>query len=182
MTVRRVAPSAEPTPLAAPGSVYNAWVVGDERETIVIDAPHDAESILSAVAGRRVLAVLCTHAAGVRAAPDLAERTGAPIWVHPEASAGWYRAHPVRDCDCDLALGQEFSVGAVTLEVISDPTSRSPGVVLYSPTLGCVFTGALTGVDAESAWEELSALPPETVIHPGHGPDSVLVEHLSSRT
>ena len=32
----------------------NVWVIGDERECIVIDAAHDAEAILSVVDGRTV--------------------------------------------------------------------------------------------------------------------------------
>ena len=34
----------------------NVWVIGDDLECIVIDAPHDVDVILSVVAGRRVVA------------------------------------------------------------------------------------------------------------------------------
>ncbi|HLS44973.1 MAG TPA: MBL fold metallo-hydrolase, partial [Ornithinicoccus sp.] len=40
----------------------NVWVVGDDRECVVIDAPHDVDAILAAVAGRSVTAILLTHA------------------------------------------------------------------------------------------------------------------------
>ena len=40
----------------------NVWIVGDEHEVIVIDAAHDLEKIASAVGGRRVVAIVCTHA------------------------------------------------------------------------------------------------------------------------
>jgi glyoxylase-like metal-dependent hydrolase (beta-lactamase superfamily II) len=40
----------------------NVWIVGDENEVIVVDAAHDADAIEAAVAGRRVVAVVCTHA------------------------------------------------------------------------------------------------------------------------
>src|SRR5699024_9531739 len=39
----------------------NVWLVGDDDDVIVIDAAHDAEPILDAVAGRRLTGVLCTH-------------------------------------------------------------------------------------------------------------------------
>ena len=40
----------------------NVWVVGDDEECVVIDAPHDVDAILDVVAGRRVKAILLTHA------------------------------------------------------------------------------------------------------------------------
>lgn len=40
----------------------NVWVVGDADEVLVIDAAHDDEAIAQAVGGRRVVAVVCTHA------------------------------------------------------------------------------------------------------------------------
>ena len=40
----------------------NVWLVGDEREVLVIDAAHDAAAIAQAVGERRVVAVVCTHA------------------------------------------------------------------------------------------------------------------------
>ena len=39
----------------------NVWVLGDERECLVVDAAHDADAILAAVAGRKVRAILLTH-------------------------------------------------------------------------------------------------------------------------
>ena len=35
----------------------NIWVVGDDEECIVIDAPHDVDDILRLVAGRKVKAL-----------------------------------------------------------------------------------------------------------------------------
>ena len=39
----------------------NVWVVGDEDEVIVVDPAHDAGAIISAIGGRRVVAIVCTH-------------------------------------------------------------------------------------------------------------------------
>ena len=54
----------------------NVWVVGDDETCVVIDAPHDVDAILEVVGGRRVTAILLTHAHDdhVRVAPELAER------------------------------------------------------------------------------------------------------------
>src|SRR6266536_939491 len=69
----------------------NVWVLGDDAECVVIDAPHDAGAILSAVGPRRLTAILCTHAHDdhVDAAAALAEATRAPIWLHPADRELW---------------------------------------------------------------------------------------------
>lgn len=169
----------------------NVWLVGDDREVIVIDAPHDVEAILAAVDGRKVQAIVCTHAHDdhVRYATDLADRTGAPVWLHPGDEPVWNLTHPDRMWDQGLEDGQEFTVGPVTLQVLHTP-GHSPGSVsLYSPTLGCVFTGdtlfkggpGATGrsfssrpLIEESIRSRLFALPDDTVVHPGHGDDTTI--------
>ena len=169
----------------------NVWIVGDDREVIVIDAPHDVDAILDAVDGRRVLAIVCTHAHDdhVRYAPELADRTGAPIWLHPADEPVWRLTHPDRRWDHDLVDGQEFAVGPVTLQVLHTPGHAPGAVCLYSPTLGCVFTGdtlfnggpGATGrsfssrpLIEESIRARLFALPDDTVVHTGHGDDTTI--------
>ena len=70
----------------------NVWVVGDDTECVVIDAPHDVEAILGVVGTRRVVAVLCTHGHDdhVRFAPDLGHVTGAPVLLNPAESEVWH--------------------------------------------------------------------------------------------
>ena len=169
----------------------NVWIVGDDREVIVIDAPHDVDAILDAVDGRRVRAIVCTHAHDdhVRHAPELADRSGAPIWLHPADEPVWRLTHPDRRWDQDLVDGQEFAVGAVTLQVLHTPGHAPGAVCLYSPTLGCVFTGdtlfnggpGATGrsfssrpLIEESIRARLFALPDDTVVHTGHGDDTTI--------
>src|SRR4051812_24494924 len=69
----------------------NVWLVGDDEEVVVIDAAHDAEPILDAVGGRRVVAIVCTHAHNdhVNAAPALAAATRAPVRLHPDDTELW---------------------------------------------------------------------------------------------
>ena len=169
----------------------NVWIVGDDREVIVIDAPHDVDAILDAVDGRRVLAIVCTHAHDdhVRYAPELADRTGAPIWLHPADEPVWRLTHPDRRWDHDLVDGQEFAVGPVTLQVLHTPGHAPGAVCLYSPTLGCVFTGdtlfnggpGATGRSfsdrdtlVASIRAKLFRLPDETVVKTGHGDDTTI--------
>ena len=59
----------------------NVWLVGDDEEVIVIDAAHDAAAIVTAVAGRRVTALVCTHGHDdhIGAAGDLFDATKSPV-------------------------------------------------------------------------------------------------------
>ena len=123
----------------------------------------------------------------VRYAPELADRTGAPIWLHPADEPVWRLTHPDRRWDHDLVDGQEFAVGPVTLQVLHTPGHAPGAVCLYSPTLGCVFTGdtlfnggpGATGrsfssrpLFEESIRARLFVLPDDTVVHTGHGDDT----------
>ena len=73
----------------------NVWVIGDEQECVVVDAPHSVEDILAVVGKRTVKAIVCTHAHDdhVRVAPALREAVTAPILLHPEDRPLWELTH-----------------------------------------------------------------------------------------
>ena len=169
----------------------NIWVVGDDEECFVIDAPHDVEAILDVVAGRKVKAILCTHAHDdhVRVAPQLRERVGAPILLHPGDRPLWELTHDAERWDEDLADEQRIEVGGTVLEVLHTPGHAPGAVCLYAPDLGCVFTGdtlfhggpGATGrsysdadLIVESIRARLFTLPDDTVVHTGHGEDTTV--------
>jgi glyoxylase-like metal-dependent hydrolase (beta-lactamase superfamily II) len=169
----------------------NVWVVGDDDECVVIDAPHDVRSILDAVGSRRVVAIVLTHAHDdhVRVAPELARQTGAPLLLHPADEVLWKLVHPGEAMPAPLADGDEIAVAGQVLRVLHTP-GHSPGAVcLHAPALGCVFTGdtlfqggpGATGRSysdrptiEHSIRERLLTLPPETVVHTGHGADTTV--------
>jgi glyoxylase-like metal-dependent hydrolase (beta-lactamase superfamily II) len=169
----------------------NVWVVGDDEECVVIDAPHDVDGILAVVGERRVKAILCTHAHDdhVRVAPALRHRVTAPILLHPDDRPLWELTHTDELWDVDLADGQEIEVAGTTLRVVHTP-GHAPGAVCFvADELGCVFTGdtlfqggpGATGrsySDADvlvgSIRERLFALPDDTVVHTGHGDDTTV--------
>ena len=89
----------------------NVWVVGDDREVVVIDAAHDAGAIEAAVAGRKVVRILCTHAHNdhINAVAGLREATKAPVAVHPEDDVLWRMVYP--DLQVTLPLIDVFGRG-----------------------------------------------------------------------
>lgn len=169
----------------------NVWVIGDDSECVVLDAPHDVAAIREVIGDRRVLAIIATHAHDdhVRVAPELARATGAPVLLHPADRVLWDMVHPDTAPDGDLTDGQTFTVGGTTLRVLHTP-GHSPGACsLYAPDLGAVFTGDTLfaggpgatgrsysdfGTIVESIRTRLLTLPPETVVHTGHGDDTTI--------
>jgi glyoxylase-like metal-dependent hydrolase (beta-lactamase superfamily II) len=169
----------------------NVWVVGDDTECVVLDAPHDVPAILRAVGGRRVVAIVATHAHDdhVRVAPELSRATGAPVLLHPDDRVLWDMVHPDVAPDGELRDGATIEVAGTELRVLHTP-GHSPGACsLHAPGLGVVFTGdtlfaggpGATGRSysdfptiIESIRTRLLTLPPETVVHTGHG-DSTTV-------
>jgi glyoxylase-like metal-dependent hydrolase (beta-lactamase superfamily II) len=169
----------------------NVWVVGDDAECVVIDAPHDVQGILKVVGDRRVKAILCTHAHDdhVRVAPELRAQTQAPILLHPDDRPLWELTHTDHLWDADLADGQEIKVAGVRLRALHTP-GHAPGAVCFlAEDLGCVFTGDTLfnggpGATGRSFSDEdtilasirtvLFALPEDTVVHTGHGDDTTI--------
>lgn len=169
----------------------NIWVVGDDAECVVIDAPHDVADILAVVGDRKVKAIVCTHAHDdhVRVAPALREEVVAPIMLHPADRPLWELTHTRYLWDLDLEDGLELEVGGTTLRVLHTPGHAPGAVCLYAADLGCVFTGdtlfhggpGATGrsfSDADlivaSIRTALFALPDDTVVHTGHGADTTI--------
>jgi glyoxylase-like metal-dependent hydrolase (beta-lactamase superfamily II) len=169
----------------------NVWIVGDDAEALVIDAAHDADAIAKAVGDRRLVAIVSTHAHDdhVDAAPALADRTGAPILLHPADRPLWDMTHPDRAPDAELTDGQTIRIADIELTALHTP-GHSPGAVcLYAPALGAVFSGdtlfqggpGATGRSfsdfptiIDSIRGRLLTLPPETVVHTGHGDDTTI--------
>ena len=169
----------------------NIWVIGDDEECVVIDAPHDVDAILAVVAGRAVKAIICTHAHDdhVRVAPQLRQRVGAPILLHPADKPLWELTHSDELWDADLEDEQSLKVAGASVKVLHTPGHAPGAVCLYVHDLGCVFTGdtlfqggpGATGrsysdsdLIVESIKARLFALPDDTVVHTGHGDDTTI--------
>jgi hydroxyacylglutathione hydrolase len=165
-------------------------LIGDDAECVVIDAPHELDTIVELIGERTLLAVLCTHAHDdhVTVAPQLAAEFDAPVWLHPDDDVLWQLSHPDEEYE-PIGDGQRWMVAGVEIEALHTP-GHSPGAVsFYAPSLGAVFTGdtlfhggpGATGrsysdydIIVASIRERLFILPGDTTVHTGHGEDTII--------
>ena len=176
----------------------NVWLVGDDREVLVVDAAHDHGPILDAIGGRTVTAIVATHGHNdhINAGAALADATGAPILLHPADGELWAQVYPDRPWDADLTDGQVLAAGGHQLTVLHTPGHTPGGVCLHDPDAAVVFSAdtlfkggpGATGRSfssfptiIDSIRAKLLPLPAATVVHTGHGDSTVIgdeVPHL----
>ena len=188
----------------------NCYVVRaarDARDALVIDPGADGVQLRLELArlGAACTAILITHCHydHIGAVADLADATGAPVHVPEGESAILEHAdeiyaaigvhvRPFRDART-VGDGDTLAFAGVSLETIAVP-GHSPGHVAYHAD-DCLFSGdvlfagSVGRVDLPGAeWETLlgsirllvDRYPPETVVHPGHGPLTTLGDELRS--
>ncbi len=164
----------------------NCYVVtcADTRETVVIDPGDDAAKILQQLKGLKVRWIGFTHAhpGHVGAKEAVKGATGAPTAMHlADATA------QLKSADRYLAGGDTLAFGKFNLEVLPTP-GHSPGGLCYLVgnhlfTGDTLLPGKVGRVDIPggspqqlilSLHGQLLALPDNTVVYPGHGPNTTI--------
>ncbi len=180
----------------------NCYILGCEqtKQAAVIDPGDDADRILMALAKSELKVTYLINTHGhfdhVGANKRMKETTGAPLAIHPgdepmlgklSKSAAMFGLAAENSPGPDILLndGDEVSFGEITLKVIHTPGHSEGGICLYTP--GCVFVGDtlfygsigrtdLPGGDYDllisSIKSKLFSLPDDTVVYPGHGPET----------
>ncbi|TPW12999.1 MAG: hypothetical protein FD127_2303 [Acidimicrobiaceae bacterium] len=169
----------------------NIWLVGDDREVIVIDAAHDSARIVEAIHGRRVRAIVLTHGHNdhINAAVPLRDVVDAPIWLHDADRMLWDVVWPGDSPDRPIEPRTVLSVAGNDLAALHTP-GHSPGCCCFHDAAsGVVFSGDTLfcggpGATGRSFSDEptivasirtvLLALPDHTVVHTGHGDSTTI--------
>jgi len=174
----------------------NVWLVGDGAEVIVVDAAHEADTILDAVGDRTLVAVVCTHAHNdhINAVAEIVAATGAPVYLHPDDRMLWDVVNPTLE-PRPMADGDVISVAGADLHVLHTPGHSPGGVCLWSPDLGVVLSGdtlfhggpGATGRSfshfptiLDSIRERLLSLPSATRVLTGHGDETTIGAEASA--
>ena len=172
----------------------NIWIIGDDSDVVVFDAAHTAAPIIEAVAGRNVVAVVCTHGHNdhITVAPELGKELDAPVLLHAGDDMLWQTTHP-NESFRTVDDGHVLKAGGIEIRALHTP-GHSPGSVCwYAPDLGAVFSGdtlfcggpGATGRSfsdfptiLESISGKLGTLPGPTVVYTGHGDTTTIGDEI----
>ena len=187
----------------------NCYVVRAGRgpsEAVVIDPGDDATQLRLELArtGARCAAILVTHTHfdHIGAVADLAEGTGAPVYVSEleaavlEAPDDYYAAYGVRirpwTAEHRLRGDEPVVAAGIEFETLHVP-GHSPGHLAFANNGSLfsgdvLFAGSVGRVDLPFGdWDALldsirrlaDRFPPETVVYSGHGPPTTLGTELA---
>lgn len=182
------------------GLAHASYLIGDSGQAAVIDPKRDVDDYIECAKreGLKIVAIFETHphADFVSGHLELAQRTGAPIYISHRAPASYPRS-PMRDRETVRVGSLEF----LCLETPGHSPDSMSFVIYEAGNAVCVFTGDTLFVgdvgrpdlrDAEekptrlaealydSLFGKLLTLPDETKVFPAHGSGSLCGRKISS--
>lgn len=187
----------------------NTYLVIDEdsQHAVIVDPGGEGQRLVGEIERSKATldAIWITHAHvdHVGAIASVKERWNVPVYLHPldrrlyEAAGRQAEVYglPFEEPpapDREFADGQKLTLGDSEMTVMHAP-GHSPGhVVIHGDGLAlvgdCLFAGSIGRTDlpmsnpqqlAESL-KKIAALPPATVVYPGHGPETTIGEERLS--
>jgi hydroxyacylglutathione hydrolase len=176
----------------------------ETREGLVIDPGDDIDDVLAVVRkhGLTVKAIVITHAHidHIGGAQKMKAATGAPVYMNVNDSelqkmldvqAAWLGMRPPAPVEIDAPAkdGDRLMVGTSEVHVLHTPGHTQGSISLWMPAEGKLVAGDtlfrdsigrtdLPGGDGRqivrSIHDKIMPLPDETVVVPGHGPNTTI--------
>jgi hydroxyacylglutathione hydrolase len=176
----------------------------ESREALVIDPGDDIEQVLEIIRrhGLKVKAIVITHAHidHIGGAQKLKQATGAPVYMNLndtelqkmlDVQASWLGMEEPEQVAIDVPAkeGDRLVVGTAEFHILHTPGHTQGSISLWIPSEGKLVAGDtlfrdsigrtdLPGGDGRqilrSIHDKLLPLPPETVVIPGHGPNTTI--------
>jgi len=176
-------------------------VEGATNRAVIVDPGSEGDLLVAAVerSGATLDALWITHAHvdHVGAIASIKRKWDVPVYLHPldrrlyDAAARQAEVYgvPFEDPpppDRDFSDGQLVKVGERELTVMHVPGHAPGHVVIHGEGIAlvgdCLFAGSIGRTDLPfsnppqlaASLEKISALPPETIVYPGHGSETTI--------
>ena len=180
----------------------NSYIIGSQKdnEIALIDPGLDTMSILDVIKDKEweLKAIVDTHGHFDHTFANFKKKTSAKLFIHrddlpllkkgPEQAGRWGFPSPEYiEPDVLLKGGDSVDIGEISLEVVHTPGHTPGGMSLTANGIAVVgdtlFAGSIGRTDFEggdmdtlmsSIKGKLMTLPDDTVVYPGHGPDTTI--------
>lgn len=187
----------------------NCYLVSDSGSDAlaIVDPGSEPDAIIAAVerTGKTPQAIWITHAHvdHIGAIAPVKRRWDVPVWLHPldeplyrvggrQAQLYGIPYDEPPDPDRQFADGDVLRLGSLELKVMHAPGHAPGHVVIHgnrNALVGdCLFAGSIgrtdlpfsNPADLEASLQRIIQLPPDTAVHPGHGPATTIGEEKIS--
>jgi len=187
----------------------NCYLVVDEktRRAVIVDPGGEGDRLVEAIerSGAELEAIWITHAHvdHVGAIASVKRRWDVPVYLHPadrrlyEAASRQAEVYGIPfeeppPPDREFSDGQQLTLGDNEMTVMHAPGHAPGHVVIYGNGIAlvgdCLFAGSIGRTDLPfsnppqlaATLEKIAALPPDTIVYPGHGIETTIAEERQS--